>query len=480
MRKLQEWFGRAVHWLEENPAPLSRYVQLFFAILSLRLMLEFFSNHRLFRLDEVIHYGLWFTAIVLTFLSLLQLFSGQQMEKVAKLVVVCFSLALSAPLIDLITTGPGGTRMGYLQINSVNDALWAYVTVGGSSLLRGATLGIRIEIVLLVIAAMNYIYTKRGRLLPALLGAWAIYTALFLSGTLPFLMVNAFRHFHIPFAAEDYSNNLLLLGVNLMWLLWVMWRLRPVAVGQALRAAPWGLLLAGISLFIVGFLLGIIENGGLWQLNATTFFWFPLLLGLFLCVAALAGRGELNSPAAKGFPAENLILLLMLLIGIAISGRILFSVMLLWGLMFLFYQPPLRLKDWPLVRSVLFALMLISVMLLGFVIAGRPMVGLRGQFLLNCGGVLCLLHWLWGKGWGEGRSLMQEGLAARFVHSLLCAGAGAILALLIMLELNSTGNAKVLAPIFTGVFVGLAAGVESRGALFLSLASIVFSLFTAL
>lgn len=157
MQKLQSFFKQTVDKIEDYPLPLKRYLLLFIAILSLRLCLEFFANYRLFQSDDVMHIGLWFLFIVQAFMVQLHLFSKVKVEQIVKLVVCCFSIALTAPLIDLVVSQGKFSKMNYLSVNSFSDIAWSYITIGGASLSRGATLGIRIEIVLLVIASFNEI-----------------------------------------------------------------------------------------------------------------------------------------------------------------------------------------------------------------------------------------------------------------------------------------------------------------------------------
>ena len=179
LKKIQALFVRTVNQVENQPVPFVRYYYLFAAILAVRLALEFFSSRRLFTMDDILHIGLWFIFIVLAFLIQLHLFSGEKIVKVARLVIVFFSIALTAPVIDLIITGGVGAKMNYLSLHSWKDVAWSYFTIGGSSLSRGATPGIRIEIALLVIASFNYVRTKKNSTAKGIIAALSIYTILF-------------------------------------------------------------------------------------------------------------------------------------------------------------------------------------------------------------------------------------------------------------------------------------------------------------
>ena len=154
----------------------------------------------------------------------LNLFSGAPMQRVAKLVVVSFTIALTAPIIDLILRGGVGAKMNYLAINSWQDVFYAYITVGGASLSRGATMGIRIEIILLVIASFNYLRIKTKSILRAILGTICIYTVLFLSGTVPRLLGWVVDNFGLTYQPDDQSTVLFILCLDLLLVFFILLR----------------------------------------------------------------------------------------------------------------------------------------------------------------------------------------------------------------------------------------------------------------
>lgn len=386
-RRLQDLFVRTVDRVENHPAPFSQYYFLFFAILAVRLALEFFSSHRLFRADDITHIGLWFVFIVMAFMVQLKVFSGEKMIKVAKLVITFFSIALTAPIIDLIVSGGQGAKMNYLSINSWADLGWAYITVGGSSLSRGATLGIRIEIILLLIASFNYIRSKTGRILPALLGTWCIYTILFLSGAVPRILGLIVDTFQLHYGPEDQSTLLFLLCLDLplIFLAFVLHNPRPIKL--ALQAAPWGAILLALTHFALGIILATTRYPDNWHLDPTTLFWPLLLFAQALCFALSLGLDH-NLRQAKITPEHHTklqrgILLALLVIGAMISTHNLFTVAVLWGLLFLLYQAPLHLDRVPLLRQLLYALSLLTAALIGFATLGAPMVGFPPGFIFS-------------------------------------------------------------------------------------------------
>ncbi len=386
LKKLQGLFARLVRHVEEHPTPLQRYFQLFFAILAVRLCLEFFSSHRLFSLTDVMHIGLWFSFIVLAFLLQLFLFSGESLLKVTKLVVVGFTIALTAPIIDLVVTGGVGAKMNYLTLNNWGEIMYAYVTIGGPSVTRGATWGIRLEIILLVLASFNYVRMKRGSALAGMAAGLSIYTVLFLSGGIPAWLELIRNAFALQYGPGDQSTILFLLALDLILLAGIIIAYSPRQAVAIYRRLPWGSVGIAVLHLFIGIALARREYGSNWELNPTTLLGFPLLLALGLALGGMWGLQILQIdgkwPAIKAGRARNFLLGTSLVIGFALGEHVVFVVAVIWGLMFLLNEPPLNLRRAPLLRNVLEVLLLAAFALLGFTAFGGPMVGFPLSWLV--------------------------------------------------------------------------------------------------
>lgn len=377
MNQFQVIFTRIVTYIEEEKTPLKRYVFLFCAILALRLTLEFFSNNRLFTLADIIHIGLWFVFIVLAFLIQLQWFSGEAPQKVVKLVVTCFSIALTAPVIDMIASYGTGVKMNYLSLNNWKDVLYAYFTIGGPSLSRGATLGIRIEIVVLVLASFNYVFAKTRRVLRAVLAGVLIYTVLFLSGTIPFLMTSLMRYLHLSYATNDTSTSLLLLLLDGILVFILFLRLYPSACMTILKTVDWYSVFIAVVLFCIGGFQALKQYPDNWKLDPSTLLMFPLLVYLIavFCFYFYYIRYKQGKPDIRGYSVENTVFLMLFTVSIAVSYKTFWISMLLWGILFLLYEPPLFLTRFVFLRILLLGIFPLGIVLGGFVSFGAPLIG---------------------------------------------------------------------------------------------------------
>jgi hypothetical protein len=385
LKKIQELFVKTVEHVENQQTPFTRYYFLFAAILAVRLALEFFSSRRLFTIDDILHIGLWFIFIVLAFLVQLHLFSGEKIIKVAKLVIVFFSIALTAPVIDLIITGGVGAKMNYLSLHSWKDAAWSYITVGGSSLSRGATPGIRIEIALLVIASFNYVRTKKNSMLQGIIAAISIYTVLFLSGAVPLLLGYIVNRFHLQYQPDDQSTVLLLLMLDIFLLCIAFFRHSPLYIYKILGAAPWIFIVIALLLACFGASLSLQNYPGNWILTPTTLFWFPLLLAWSVFFAGYAGAQKLQSRATDKSQyslIKNGLILLLLIVCCMLSDKIFFITALLWGLLFLLNEAPLELKKIPVLINLLEAMILLAAAFAGFCTFNAPMIGFPAKWIL--------------------------------------------------------------------------------------------------
>ena len=371
MAKVQQLFEKIVDKLENNPAPVHSYLWLYLAILTIRLTLEFFSSKKLFRGEDVLHIGLWFTFIVAAFILQLHLFSKVDLRKIVKLVTVSFSFALTAPILDLIITAGVGAHMNYLSIHSSRDLIWSYLTLGGSSLMRGATPGIRIEIALLVLACFNYIRTKRNSWLMGFLGAWMIYTVLFFSGTIPAVLGYVISFLKLNYTVGDQSTSLFLAVLDLIVVLGLYLRYPGQQLTQWLRRAPWSYILAATAAAAAGAMLSRRGYPGNWSLNPTTLFWFPLLFFLLIALTVLTGsrRQAIAHPHARYiFPA-------IIFLSALIHFHALFGSVLIGGLIMLLKAEPLRLEQYAVLRHLLRALLLVAAALFGFMVFMGPMIG---------------------------------------------------------------------------------------------------------
>lgn len=384
-QQFQTFFKRVALGLEQNTLPLHRYLLLFMAILSIRLCLEFFANQRLFRLEDALHISLWFAFIVLAFMLQLHLFSKEKVENIMKLVICCFSIALTAPLIDLIVSQGKLSKMNYLSIQSSSDFLKSYLTIGGASLSRGATLGIRIEIVLLIFASFNYVYIKTASILRALIGTFSIYTVLFLSGAIPYFLSMLNASIGISYGSNDQSSIYLLFTLDVLLILTLLFRHAKNNKILRFHFTTFLRLLVGILLIVLGVYFARSAYPDNWQLDPTTIYYFPLLL--LLITVLFAYENLVKQHENTSFLKRNTYFVFIVLIASCISFSTFFASMIIWSCSFLLYEAPLYLNKILILKWLLTSFQLLGYLLLGFMTFGAPMIGINSILVFSLIGI---------------------------------------------------------------------------------------------
>lgn len=375
MKKLQQLFTSIVDRIEDQHTPLKRYLFLFLAILSVRLCLEFFSNQRLFRAEDAIHISLWFIFIVECFMLQLHLFSQEKMEKIIRLVVCCFSIALTAPIIDLVVSQGKLSKMNYLAINSFSDMLYSYITIGGASLSRGATLGIRIEIVLLVIASFNYVYTKTNSWVKAIIGSISIYTVLFLSGAIPYFIGKLNEALQLIYAPDDQSSIYLLFTLDVLLSLFIILRLKRIPWKPAIDWIFVFRFAVGAACVGCGAYFALINYPGNWKLDPTTLYYFPLLLVWGILIAFYDSFGRKKRFGTSTFGLQNGLFLFATAVAACISFYTCFAALICWGILFILHEAPLYFNRIRILSSLFQGALAVALLFVGFLTFRAPLIG---------------------------------------------------------------------------------------------------------
>lgn len=123
----------------------------------------------------------WFFAVFLSIFILLKIFTDEKIEKISRLIIVSSFAILIPPIFDLITNR--GCAVPYvLFTGNFSELLKSFLTFGGSAAnaTPGATLGLKIEILIGILAIGSYIFYKTKKWRRAVLGAFVFYAIIFL------------------------------------------------------------------------------------------------------------------------------------------------------------------------------------------------------------------------------------------------------------------------------------------------------------
>lgn len=192
--KIVAWFEGLANALESPHISFATILGTFLSCLLVRNFLEAFSQRSFVFLDfdsrelmiDLAHFEASFTTIALLLTILLHFLIKVPVVKVIRVVLTSFLLVLLAPVMDLLASGGEGIDLRYLDQQENLNFLLAYLTFFGDYV--GATIGIRIEVALALVAVYFYSYAKTKDFFTSLVAAFLSYTLIFLWGATPFFV----------------------------------------------------------------------------------------------------------------------------------------------------------------------------------------------------------------------------------------------------------------------------------------------------
>ncbi len=166
--------------IENSPISFWQIALLFYAAVFFRIFLENYANSDNQGLmsnltDIFFHYPLWFLSVFLFSLAILALVTGERIEKIARLSAVFSFIMLLPPVLDIIVSGGAGVRYIFIT-GSVPELARSFLTFLGGGAVGG---GIRTEAALALIFAGYYIFYKTKNIRKAVLGAFSLYLIIF-------------------------------------------------------------------------------------------------------------------------------------------------------------------------------------------------------------------------------------------------------------------------------------------------------------
>ena len=149
--------------IENAKISFSQAVFGFIGIICIRFFLEDLSSPMLSApavpdLLTMVHYGLFYIGAGLSTALVLRIFIPD-IKKISKVVLSLLPVMWFPPLIDLIASHGAGSPMAYIFTGGT--ALWgSFLTLGGTPLFGGVTLGIKIEMAVILIGLASYVFIK--------------------------------------------------------------------------------------------------------------------------------------------------------------------------------------------------------------------------------------------------------------------------------------------------------------------------------
>lgn len=199
-----------INKIENSKISFWKIIFLLYTASFIRTFLENYVNlhnhyHMSGFIDTFFHYPLWFIGVFLSVFIIARILTKERIEKIARLIAISSFIIIIPPIIDLIINKgrqisyafPGGDYNRFFKIffSFLGDG-----TVG---------IGIRTEVALALIGLGFYIFHKTKKLQRSIIGAFLLYLVIFMAGALPagiFSIKNLISNDNKTINAQSISN----------------------------------------------------------------------------------------------------------------------------------------------------------------------------------------------------------------------------------------------------------------------------------
>ena len=413
---MKDFLSRFVRSLENTKITLPFFVMAFFALIITRLIIEntlglFQERTFFFFFFEFTHTFLFFLCSFLLLIFLVRSAGAINFQKTVNVLLFGFLIILTPPFIDNAIFH-NSHFWSFYAFDGFFGLLHRFVTLFGDNPDMGITYGVRVEVVIVTLALGLYTYIKSGCLKKALIVSFLAYTLLFILGTFPAWLTLGILSFQKSFLAINANDvaGLFLTPENIF--------ARSLTDFRSVLNVKMSIVYGILALMLTGFLLWreypkyfialwknarltqLIYHAGLLFIGMALAYLFtdaPLRFDFFHIIGAIVLLVAVESawiasviandcfdknidsvtntdrPLIENAIPENLYKtfgVLFFITSLLFSGIMSFSAMLLLlgyqAIAWLYSAPPLRLKRFPVIATVLAAFAGILVLIAGF------------------------------------------------------------------------------------------------------------------
>lgn len=175
---------------------ISQWMIGFTGILFIRFLLEGISSPTTLGVissdaTTLVHYGLFFITTVLGLICIVGYFSKNYLGT-SKLILFGLPIIWLAPIIDMVVSRGKGYKMTYI-FDSHGEIIFDFLTFFGSQVTRGATIGIRIEIIIILCVIGWYIWHIRKNIYESIITVFFSYLLIFILAIIPGILYTLFN-----------------------------------------------------------------------------------------------------------------------------------------------------------------------------------------------------------------------------------------------------------------------------------------------
>ena len=376
--------------IENSKLPFTYFFFTFLSAVTLRTFLETYSdapvaNLHSYTAANLLHYYLWYIGLALILTIVLHFATREKLEKIARLVFPTFMILIVVPIIDILWSGGKGINMSYMLPGVHEDLLSRWLTFSGSYVGMGATPGMKIEVLLVLIGCFAYVYMKKRSILRGIFFTFVVYSTVFWWGCIPFAVKYFLESFGVEYAfTSEVAVNfvlllLLIIGSIAFYLYNKKYFVEIIKDIRPFRALHYELM------FVLGVALACnLFDVGIEPSRETLFKWFfaPVVIlfaGIFSIFVNNLSDIEIDRITNRERPLVTgkikvedykkmtiLFFFLAVIYSAAINHITLFLTLLWIGNYFLYSVPPLRFKRIPFFSKLFLSLNSLMLVILGY------------------------------------------------------------------------------------------------------------------
>lgn len=387
-KQLSQFMSRSasvIDSLENNNWPWHYFLFTFIFSVTFRTLVEIFSDRSYPELFLYLHYYLYFLVAVFVLAFIFSYVARRPFGKTIKAAMAGSLVICAAPIIDLIASHGQGLNMEYLQPKFHGNLFFRYVSFFGDFKEKGITVGIKGEVLLILIGSFLYFLKNKAGLLKSLFGLWIIYSFLFLFLSMPYAYNFVFKHIGVEIfsKSQPFLINIFLflfLFILAAYLVFHNRKILWIIYGDISFTRYFHYLLLAILGF-TGYYISypvIINNTNVFNyvfIPAALFFAFAYSTVTNNIIdqdidkvtnsyrALPAGKINLSQYSFLQWP----LLALALTYSLASGFRFFFLILCFIGCYYLYSMPPLRLKRAPIISKLIVSINSLIAIFLGYV-----------------------------------------------------------------------------------------------------------------
>jgi len=374
-----DFFKKLVKETEDFDLPIYYFGFTFIFSSTLRIFLDFFSYRTEINLIMLLYYYLFYAAIGLSAILLVHIFTREKISKIFKVISTGFIIIIIAPIVDIFLSKGLGFKVGYYK----GDLFYDFITFFGR-ISDKVTLGMKIEIVVLILVLFFYFRLKKLSLVKSFTAVFLFYCSFFFYETAPIFskpISNLSGTSFIFSGSVTLSIFFLLMVLALIFLTFLTNRKVFLSIFRDLRFLR---IFYYLLMLFLGFLMSWRETGGL-KLNSDSIFYLSCIIVsiifaiLFSIITNNISDIDIdrisnpNRPLIKDKININtykkigwMTLAISLGCALAVNFKAFFLILLFIGNYFIYSMPPLRIKRVFLLSKWVILLNSLVLMILGF------------------------------------------------------------------------------------------------------------------